>query len=108
MDKHLEPEQCVAIFGRRQKAWLWVAIPAGVTLGASSITMAMNMNATGGVGALQMLGVTMLGLFAVASVVLCRCPQCSKFLYDKKELIPGWALKECPHCHASLKAGRKR
>lgn len=95
-------ESCALVFERRKRAWLWIAIPACVSL-LLSITMA---DTSQGVSPIQIAGLVMLVAFVAASFVLCRCPQCSKFLLDKKDLVPGWGFKECPHCRSALTKAR--
>lgn len=102
MKKSKDGEECAAEFGRRKKAWLWIAIPAAVALLLSIITT----EASGGVFVLQVAGLVMLVAFTAASIVLCRCPHCGKFVLDKKDLVPGWGLKRCPHCDAPLRKRR--
>ena len=45
MKKPKDGEECAAEFGRRKRAWLWIAIPAAVALLLSIITT----EASGGV-----------------------------------------------------------
>lgn len=104
--QRMDGDACVAEFDKRKRAWVWVAAPAAGALLLSIITTEL----TGGVFALQVLGLVMLMAFAVASAVLCRCPDCSKFLLNKKDLLPGWTFHRCPHCDAPLrgkKSGRR-
>ena len=100
---NLADADCVERFHRQKMWWFVIAAPTGVLLwllfSASLHHAAPPWLEVGGLG--------MLGLFAVATFVWARCPRCARGLFNKKEFAPGWAYRECPHCAAPLKFRRR-
>jgi hypothetical protein len=90
---------CIASFARKKRLWIAVALPTAVVLLFSIFKTARGESYP----ALQLAGLCMLAAFLVASAVLCRCPRCRAFVFDRQSLTPGWGLHRCPHCAAPLK-----
>lgn len=95
MDKD---QACITQFAKKKRLWIGFAVPCAIVLLFSIFRTARGE----GDFALQLLGLFMLSAFIVATAVLCRCPRCKKFLFDKQSTTPGWTLHRCPHCEAPL------
>lgn len=95
----IKDEACIADFARKKRVWIGVAVPCAVILLYSILRTA---RAEGDLG-LQIAGLVMLAVFIVATALLCRCPRCRAFVFDKQSTTPGWTLPQCPHCSAPLK-----
>lgn len=95
----ISDQTCSAVFARKKRVWVAIALPC-----AAMLLYSIFQSARGeGDGSVQLLGLAMLAAFLAATAILCRCPRCHKFVFDKQSLTPGWTLRGCPHCQAPLR-----
>lgn len=91
-------QDTVAAFGRRRRLWVGVSICSAVILLLSIISSARGEP----VSVLQLSGLAALAAFVLASAILCRCPRCRRFVYDRERIALGWTVSNCEHCNAPL------
>lgn len=95
----MNDDACIASFASKKRLWVAVALPTAAILLLSIFSASRGEASL----ALQLAGLAMLGAFALATALLCRCPRCRAFVYDRQTFTPGWTLRRCPHCEARLR-----